>query len=204
MTTATDAPTNVTRGALSWGATAARIAGRLAREDFPRGDLAALRRMSPASGQDAASFWRLAARYDLLGAPAVERKWALIIHGIALMTPTAAHDGAGLGAHDPSTSVGAALFGRHDESSGESGFYSELRLNRLLTARGLVLQVLLARMFRMLGSGGIAFDWREMARFILLDGFDQAGAERARQRIARDYFRAEFRAERRSAESAGQ
>lgn len=203
MTTATDAPAELSGGGLSWGATAVRIARRLAREDFPRGDLAALRRMSPGSGQDAAVFWRLAARYDLLGAPAVERKWALIIHGIALMTPTAALDGAG-DAHDPRRSIGAALFGGNDESSGESALYSELRLNRLLTARGDVLQVLLARMFRMLGSSGVAFDWREMARFILLDGYDQAGAEAARQLIARDYFRAEFRAERRSAESADQ
>lgn len=202
MTTATEAPAEISGGGLSWDATAVRIAGRLAREDFPRGDLAALRRMSPGSGQDAAAFWRLAARYELLGAAAVERKWALIIHGIALMTPTAAPDRVTSSAHDPQTSVGSALFG--SESSGESGFYSELRLNRLLTARGDVLQVLLARMFRMLGTGGVAFDWREMARLILLDGFDQAGAEAARQRIARDYFRAEFRAERRSAESDDQ
>ena len=199
MTTTTESPDKITDDGLSWGGTAARIAGRLAREDFPRGDLAALRRMSPGSGQDAVAFWRLAARYELLDAPAVERKWALIIHGIALMTPTAAPDRAGSSAHDPQTSVGSALFG--SGSSGEAGLYSELRLNRLLTARGDVLQVLLARMFRMLGSGGVAFDWREMARLILLDGFDQAGAERARQRIARDYFRAEYRAERRSAES---
>lgn len=202
MPTTTESPAKITNGGLSWGGTAVRIAGRLAREDFPRGDLAALRRMSPGSGQDAPAFWRLAARYDLLGAPEVERKWALIIHGIALMTPTAAHDRAASSAHDPQTSVGSALFG--SESSGESGFYSELRLSRLLTARGDVLQVLLARMFRMLGSGGVTFDWREMARLILLDGFDQAGAERTRQRIARDYFRAEFRAERRTAESADQ
>ncbi|MDE2747251.1 MAG: type I-E CRISPR-associated protein Cse2/CasB [Chloroflexota bacterium] len=202
MTTTTESPVKSTDGGLSWAGTAVRIAVRLAREDFPRGDLAALRRMSPGSGQDAPAFWRLAARYDLLGAQEVERKWALIIHGIALMTPTSAPDRAASSAHDPQTSVGSALFG--SESSGESGFYSELRLNRLLAARGDVLQVLLARMFRMLGSGGVAFDWREMARLILLDGFDQAGSEGARQRIARDYFRAEFRAERQSAESAGQ
>lgn len=200
MTTTTESPATITDGGLSWGETAVRIAGRLAREDFPRGDLAALRRMSPGSGQDAPAFWRLAARHNLLGAPEVERKWALIIHGLALMTPTSAHDRAASSAHDPQTSVGSALFG--SESSGESGFYSELRLNRLLAARGDVLRVLLARMFRMLGSGGVAFDWREMARLVMLDGLDQAGAERARQRIARDYFRAEFRAERRSAQSA--
>ncbi|MCY4619166.1 MAG: type I-E CRISPR-associated protein Cse2/CasB [Chloroflexi bacterium] len=204
MTMSPEASDLQTKSDRSWGGIAVRIAGRLARDDFPRGDLAALRRMSPNSGREAAAFWRLAARYELLGAPSIERKWALIIHGIALMTPTAAHDGAGLGAHDPGTSVGAALFGGNDESSRESGFYSELRLNRLLAARGDVLQVLLARMFRMLGASGVAFDWREMVRLILLDGFDQAGAEAARQRIARDYFRAEFRAERQAAGTANQ
>lgn len=201
MTMTTEAPVLLTESDPSWGGIAVRIARRLARDDFPRGDLASLRRMSPGSGRDAAAFWRLAARYELLGAPSIERKWALIIHGIALMTPTAAGDGARLGAHEPSTSVGAALFGANDEASRESGFFSELRLNRLLTARGDVLQVLLARMFRMIGASGVAFDWREMARFVLLDGFEPAGAERARQRIARDYFRAEFQAERQSTAS---
>ncbi len=199
MMMTTETPALQTKIDLSWGGMAVRIAGRLAREDFPRGDLAALRRMSPGSGRYAVAFWRLAARYDLLGAPEVERKWALIIHGIALMTPTAAPDRAASGAHDPQMSVGSALFG--SDSSNTSAFYSELRLNRLLTARGDVLHVLLERSFRMLASSGVAFDWREMARFVLLDGFEPAGAERARQRIARDYFRAEFQAERQSTAS---
>lgn len=50
MTTATEAPAEISGGGLSWDATAVRIAGRLAREDFPRGDLAALRQ-SNASGR---------------------------------------------------------------------------------------------------------------------------------------------------------
>lgn len=188
------------RDGLSWNETVARLAGLLARQDFPPGDLAALRRMSPGGGQDAAVFWRLAARYDLLGGPVIERKWALIIHGIALMTSTSGQDGPGGSAHDPSTSVGKSLFLGAENSSRASGFYSELRLNRLLNAHGDMLPALLARMFRMLASSGVTFDWREMARFILLEGWDESGAEEARRRFARDYYRAEREVERSAAE----
>ena len=55
--------------------------------DFPRGDLANLRRMSPHRPGPAA-YWRLMGQEDLLGRPNLEVKWALIIHGIALMTST--------------------------------------------------------------------------------------------------------------------
>ena len=70
-----------------WASIAAGVAHQMARADFRRGDLAALRRMVP-DDPGAAAFWRLMAQHDLLGSPVVERKWALILHGIALMTPT--------------------------------------------------------------------------------------------------------------------
>ena len=170
-----------------WGYTAASLAAHLARGDFPRGDLAALRRMSP-NGADAAAFWRLAAQHDLLGSTRLERKWALIIHGIAVMTPTV----GGRSAHDPARRVGAALYlgGELDRTT---GFYSETRLNRLLTARGTMLQILLARMFRMLASAGVSFDWREMARFVLVDGYNEQDAEQSRRRVARAYYQQQRR-----------
>ena len=40
----------------------------------------------------------------------VERKWGLILHGIALMTRTAGSDASGRSAHDGSIPVGRALF----------------------------------------------------------------------------------------------
>ncbi len=49
----------------SWGDTATGLSCHLARADFPRGDLAALRRMGPDSPVPAA-FWRLGAEHDLL------------------------------------------------------------------------------------------------------------------------------------------
>lgn len=170
----------------AWGEITARIAAAVAREDFPRGDLAELRRMDP-DAPDAAAFWRLMAQQELLGNPAVESKWALILHGIALMTNTSKNQSA----HSGSMRVGRALF-LGGEDHRDSPFFSETRLNRLLTARGPMMRTLLARMFRMMGTGR-PFDWREMARLILNDGYREDRAENARRQIARAYYAAERR-----------
>ncbi|MYH60710.1 MAG: hypothetical protein F4148_02740 [Caldilineaceae bacterium SB0675_bin_29] len=173
----------------SWGEIAVAFARILASSDFPRGDLAELRRMDP-DDPDAAVVWRLLARYDLLGRAQVESKWALILHGMALMTSTAAGDAAGRSAHDGAVPVGQAIFSGGD-SQRSSAYYSESRLNRLLTARGPILRTLLARMFRMIAAAGQPFNWREMAAFILNEGYDEEAAEQGRRRIAREYYRAE-------------
>ena len=173
----------------NWGDIAVMFAHTLASPNFPRGDLAELRRMDP-DEPDAAVVWRLLARYELLGSPRVENKWALILHGIALMTPTAAGDGAGRSAHDGGVPVGRAIFSGGD-SQRSSAYYSESRLNRLLTARGSILRTLLARMFRMVAAADQPFNWREMAMFILNEDYDEEAAERARRRIAREYYRTE-------------
>ena len=172
----------------TWGGLAVGFAKQIAGEDFRRSDLAELRRMDP-DAPDAAMFWRLMASRNLLGNPRVETKWALILHGIALMTPTA---GSGArSAHDGIMPVGRALFLGGETAGRESGYYSESRLNRLLTARGPILRTLLARLFRMLASKGCPFNWREMARFILNDGCNEERADEARIKIAREYYRAE-------------
>ena len=187
-TEAPDAPAPVLERP-DWASTAAGVAHQMARADFRRGDLAALRRMVP-DDPGAAAFWRLMAQHDLLDSPVVERKWALILHGIALMTPTGGGDGASRTAHDPRMAVGRALF-LGGESPRSRAFYSETRLNRLLMARGTVLHALLARMFRMLAGAGVSFNWREMAQFILNDGFSERNAEDGRRRIASAYYRTE-------------
>ena len=177
--TTTDAPAEA-NPSRRWGDIAFRMAGQVAAmPDYDRGGFAGLRRMDP-DEPDAAAFWRLMALEELLGNPAVERKWGLILHGMALMTRTAGDDISGRSAHDGRKSVGQALF--------ENG-YSESRFNRLLTARDDMLRVLLARLFRMLASDNTAFDWREMAAFILNDGYDEDRAETGRRRLARDYYR---------------
>ena len=83
----TTATTETTTPNMSWSEIAVRIANHMASEGFGRGDLAALRRMNPES-PNAAAFWRLTARYDVLRGEESERRWGLILHGIALMTKT--------------------------------------------------------------------------------------------------------------------
>jgi CRISPR type I-E-associated protein CasB/Cse2 len=175
----------------SRGDIAVGFADQIAHAEFRRGDLADLRRMDP-DEPDAAVFWRLLAQQDLLGDPAVESRWALILHGIALMTPTSSGDGVAHTAHNGNIPVGWALF-LGGEVRRVKGLYSETRFNRLLTARGPMLRTLLARMFRMLAAANVSFNWREMAQFILNEGDDEEAAEQARRRMARAYYQAERR-----------
>lgn len=180
----------------SWGSIATGFAYEIAREDFRRGDLAELRRMNP-DAPDTTAFWRLMAQKQLLGNAVVESKWALILQGIALMTSTASSRSA----HDGTIPVGRALFYGGD-SDRTRAYYSENRLNRLLVARGPMMRSLLARMFRMMGSTGQPFDWREMARLILNDGYNEERAENVRRRIARSYYMAEMQSERKSSDAS--
>ena len=185
----------------SWGDIAVSVAGYIAQlAEHSRGDLAELRRMDP-DEPGAAVFWRLLARHYLLhSGETVEGKWALILHGIALMTPSNRGGGDTRTAHNGSNPVGRALF-IGGESQRASAFYSETRLNRLLTARGPMLRTLLARMFRMLASADVSFNWREMAQFILNEGYNEEAAEQGRRRIARNYYLAERRSAQSSTES---
>ena len=192
----TDTPNVPTSGAQeaggerhSWGVVAAGFAKQMADEHFRRGDLAELRRMDP-DAPDAAAFWRLMASRNLLGNPTVEAKWSLILHGIALMTPTTG--GENRTAHNGIIPVGRALFLGGDVERRDSGYYSESRLNRLLTARGPILRALLARLFRMLAAANQPFNWSEMARLILNDGYNEGRAEDIRRGIARAYYQAEY------------
>ena len=186
---------------LPWPERAVRIGGTIAQyAEHRRGDLAELRRMDP-DEPNAAAFWRLMAQYDLLNSSeAVERKWSLIIHGMALMTPTNGGEGNTNAAHNGSTPVGRALY-LGGESQRSAAFYSDARLNRLLTSGGPMLRALLARMFRMLAANGVTFNWREMAQFILNEGYDEDAAEQNRRRIAREYYRAERRSNQAGSES---
>ncbi len=162
------------------------FAARLARADYSPADLADLRRMNPGSPVPAA-FWRLMAEADLLEDATIRPAWPLILHGIALMTRPDSGDGQICSAHDGRLPVGRALYLGGDASRG-SAFYSEARLGRLLIARGPMLRTLLSRAFRMMASAGVRFNWREMARFILNEGYDAGAAERSRRLIAREYY----------------
>ena len=178
----------------SYGRIAIGFANDLAAQSVRPGELAELRRMDPDTAS-APALWRLMAKYDLLNSPGTESKWALVAHGIALMTRTTGDDAAGRSAHDRNTPIGSALF-YGDDRARASAFYSQSRLNRLLTARGPILRVLLARMFRMMRSANQRFDWYQMAGLILNDGYNEERVENVRRGIARAYYQAEQRATR--------
>ena len=171
----------------------ANAPNRVHSTDLSRGELARLRRMNPAV-PDPVVLRLMAHRNRLrkwLGNGEIERKWSLIFHGIALMTPST----GGRSAHS-NTPIGRALFYGGDEER-KTAFYSPARLNRLLNARGAMLDRLLPRVFRMMASSDQSFNWREMAAFVLsdsdVDGDDER-AEQGRRNIASAYYRAESRA----------
>ena len=179
----------------SWGEVAVGVAQKLASPKLYRpGDLAELRRMDP-DAYDVPVFWKIMVQHeDRFRGRKVERKWGLILHGIALMTPTSRGDENTRYAHDPYTPVGRALY-LGDADTREKGFYSEIRLNRLLTARGPMFRSLLARTFRMLAASNVSFDWKEMASLIQDEGDFEKSAEIARRRIASEYFQAQYRSQ---------
>ena len=177
----------------SWGGIAVRFAGDMARVNseqyhstLTRGDLANLRRMDLADPDPVVI--RMMTSQDALvervANDAIYRKWALILQGLALMTPKSSGDG-GLSAHDGSTPVGQALY--------QAG-YSESRFNRLLAAREEMLHTLLSRMFRMMAAADQRFSWREMARYIRNSDYNETRAEQCRRRISSYYYRAQRQA----------
>ena len=152
--------------------------------EMTTGENASLRRMDPAN-PSGATFWKLMSQRGMPRNLEV-RKWGLITHGIAMM----AH-GAGL-AHRPRIAVGQALY---QGGGNRSPFYSEDRLSTLLSARGPTLHRLLARLFRMLANERCAFNWREMAWFIL----NEEETDKSCIEIARAYYRAMQRSPQQSA-----
>ena len=141
--------------------------------------------MDPDSPDKPFSFWQIMAERGLESNETSEKLWALVIHGIALMTPIA---------HDSNIPVGRALFEGGDPGR-TTAFYSKLRLNRLLNARGNVLRTLLSQAFRTMKAAQQPFDWTEMARFVLDQERDPAKADKIRNDIARSYYRSQYRAE---------
>ena len=141
------------------------------------GDVAELRRMEPEL--PAPAFWRIAASYlePLLprGGEArerAERAWAWLVSALALAK----------GAHAP-TSLGAALV--------EAGV-SEVRLEALLRAGDAQLPERLRMVVHLADSRGVSLDFDALAR-LLLQPADHPSGQRARRRVARDYYAALYR-----------
>lgn len=166
----------------NFGSIISNISEAIEAKEMSTGEKASLRRMEP-STPNSAVFWKLVSQRGMPRNLDVA-KWGLITHGIALM----AH-GAGL-AHSSSSPVGKTLYLGGAQQPGERAFYSEERLGTLLAARGPTLHRLLARLFRMLANESCAFNWREMAWFILNEGHNEEEADKSRIKIARDYYQA--------------
>ena len=166
-------------GALTRG-TPAEAIPRIAREiaGLDPGPAAALRR-GPGAGAGAAAFWKLLAEHNLSS----ERRWAPVIQAIAILTPKGRHS-ARRPAHDHSIPMGKALY--------DAGV-SELRLARLLGARADLRPRLAVRVCRRLATtDSNHFNLVTLGDFVL---FGHEGIDR---RIARDYYRAEAAARRKS------
>ncbi len=141
----------------------------LSDDGFPRGDLAALRRMD-ADAPQAPAFWRLSGRVAIpTSGEEPLRRWALVVHGMALLAPDLTTP----------TRLGSAL--------AEAGF-SEPRLARLLNARGGQFRSLVPRLCRQLGAKGIPANWYELAPLILAEGRREDIAQVRRREIARHYY----------------
>ena len=146
------------------------------------GSAAALRR-GPRRGAGAAAFWKLLAKYNPVGAASKERAWAALIQAIALLTPRG-RDPKRRPAHDYSLSMGRVLH--------EAGI-SELRLARLLEAApDLRLDVAVRTCRRLATSESNRFNLVTLGHFLLF------GDEETDRRIARDYYRADAAAKRKS------
>lgn len=153
----------------------ATVIGRLAHaidEVLPPGDVAELRRLAP---HDPASpaFFKLVASVlpegtlprDGFRRDEAERLWAVIFSCLATLR----------GMHLPGHRLGRAL--------ADAGI-SELRVVRLLRARGEALLDAVPVIARTLAVKGELVDCTEIARLLL----DEQHAEQVRRRIARDYF----------------
>jgi len=104
--------------------------------------------------------------------------WIAIVKSLAQMA----------GLHRPGRPFGAAL---------NAARVSEMRLTRLLRARGPALYDQLRVTLQALASRGEGVDGLDIANFVLSDaGSDEDSRERVRRRVARFYYRAESQAER--------
>lgn len=173
--------------------TLTQIVSRLARAiaKLDPGSAAALRR-GPLVGAGAAAFWKLVAKHAAGRAGRDEEGWAALFQAIAILTPKGT-EGGERAADNPSIEMGAALYGAN---------LSELRLARLLNARGQARRDLAIRLCRRLaGTDHRRFRLRTLANLILFSDATRHGeiANETSQRIARDYYHAQAKAVRETA-----
>lgn len=169
------------QGSGSLGHLIPRLAAEIAHlAHLDPGSAAALRR-GPLSGAGAAAFWKLLARY---GPDGDERKWATLVQAIAILTPRG-RKSKQESAYEREVSMGKALFKAN---------VSELRLARLLAAPPDQRSELVIRACRRLARTEFKrFDVVRLGQFVL-----SRDNTLAAHRIARDYYRADLSAKRKS------
>lgn len=160
------------------------IVGRIARAlggELSPGDVAALRRLDPASGLSPA-FFRVVAEIiepatslpaDGPWRDAAERRWAAVTRVLAILA----------GLHAPRARLGEAL---------AAAGYTELRFERLLRAHDEALWDEARRAAHYLASKGQPADHAGFAQIILSDGAPHG--EATRRRLARQFYGALRRA----------
>jgi CRISPR type I-E-associated protein CasB/Cse2 len=155
------------------------MAAKLAREDYPPGDLAQLRRLD-ADRPDGRAFWQLVAAEtpDAFTDERLARSLAITLRGMAMMREQL-REGRG-------RPLGRAL--------ADAGV-AEQRVLRLLRVDAERLDEELRQLARLLASKGDkgAFDWSDALELVLSAGW--AHEDAVRRRIARDYYGQVFRIE---------
>lgn len=153
-----------------------RIAALLSQTTYPRGNLAALRRLQP-EWPTTAAFWQALAFGGLDIEKLSEsdlRRWGTVVQALAVMSPSA---------HRRGVSVGRAF--------AEAGIKSG-RVETLLAARGPAFRTLLRRLCRQLAGHAQPLDWRPLAELVLWESHSdwrEEAAEAHRFAIARAYYR---------------
>lgn len=171
-------PVGTTDNTTDIDATVVRLAGEVSR--MGPGLAASLRR-DPLAGSGSAAFWDLLARNGIPGGRRMLPRWAAVIQAIAILTPKGGASGERRPtAHNGGNPMGTAL---------QEASISDLRLARLLAAKGKTRRDLVIRTCRRLAAKEpIRFDLRTMARFVLFED------EEAARWIARKYYTAAAKA----------
>ena len=148
-------------------------------------------RRGPLKAGDAGApaFWKLATHEKYSFAPTPE--WAAIVQAMAILTPRPADGNENpKGPHDPSNRFGKVLCDGGDPSWGQGGsdprpVLSELRLAKMLAAKGELRRELVVRAAKIIAKSGTAVNCAGMARFILAETRDDYAREIAKHYYAR-------------------
>jgi CRISPR type I-E-associated protein CasB/Cse2 len=129
-----------------------------------RGDVSALRRMD--IDAPVASFWKLMAGVQIEGMPRDDRRWAVVVKAMAMMTPNV----------QSKLSPGAAL-----ATAGFSGS-SDLRITRLLKAEGPNFDDYALSAVRYLANKATGADWWKLSEFLYWPN------HKHKQQLAKDFY----------------